>query len=567
MYNDETYGKIPEGMTDSSDSSSTTAPDSVTASDSGNTTAPGNTPLPDNTGSTYGGNPAGNTSGTYGTNPSTGAYGSNTSSDTYRAGSTGAYNPGAATGTYTAGSASGRRVHREKKSGGFWKKLLTAFACALVFGVVAGVIIFSIIKIGNKILSNVDIKTSHSFETFDPFDDDDDFPRIESTKPIGDGDDKEDKKDRDDEDSNKSEIASTDTVNPGHSHEGVEVVDVSSIVEENLPCIVAITSKSVQYYQSFWGMPQQFESQASGSGVIVGQNDEELLIVTNSHVIADAEELIVKFNDGESYDAMVKGSDSKEDIAVIAVSLKDMSDDTISSVKIAMLGDSDSLELGEPAIVVGNSLGYGTTVTYGIISALNRDFKDPDTGITRPLIQTDAAINPGNSGGALFNYRGEVVGITEAKIVATSTEGVGYAIPISTAEPVIDDLSEKNTKSKPKDEDAGFLGVSGVDVADQMAEVYDMPVGVYVAKVSSGSAADKGGIKKGDIITDFDGESISSMDELMRAVASYPAGTEVEVKIQRMGQDGYEEKVIQVTLGSRAEMEQEQEQEQESGRD
>ncbi len=411
---------------------------------------------------------------------------------------------------------------KKKTEKGFFAKAGMAVVFGLLFGVVAGAAIYGIQYAGAKLLP-----ASQESSTAAPAESGQIKAPIEQVQPVI------------PEDSRT--MAGTST----------SVYDASQVVEDVMPSIVAITNKYVQYYESFWGMPEQIESEASGSGIIVGENDTELLVVTNSHVVEGTSDLKVQFVDGEVYDAQIKGSKAEQDLAVIAIKLADMSDATKSKIKIATLGDSDSLKVGEPAIAIGNSLGYGQTVTSGIISALERDFTYEDT--TRQVIQTDAAINPGNSGGALLNISGEVIGINEAKYASTSVEGVGYAIPISTAKPIIDDLATKTTRSKVDKENAGFLGVAGVDVTSEVSSLYGMPVGVYVAQVTEDSAAEKAGIQKGDIITEFDGETVATMEELKRAVESYPAGTEVEVRIKRTAAGGYEESVIKVVLGKRAE--------------
>lgn len=329
------------------------------------------------------------------------------------------------------------------------------------------------------------------------------------------------------------------------------VLDASEVVEKCMPSIVAINTKYTQTYQSIFGQTQQYEGQSSGSGVIVGENDDELLIVTNSHVVENMDELTVQFIDTSTADAQIKGSQTGLDIAIIAVKKNTLTDDTMRAISIATMGDSDSLKLGEPAIVIGNALGYGQSVTSGIISAVDRDF-DYDN-VSHKVIQTDAAINPGNSGGALLNMKGELIGINEAKYSQTAVEGVGYAIPISEAKPTIEELSTRTTRSKLGEGESGYLGIAGVDVSQDAANMYGIPVGVYISYAEEGQAADKAGLTKGDIITEFDGESVTSMERLKEVLAYYPAGTQVVLKIQRMGNEGYEEKAVNITLGKRAE--------------
>lgn len=329
------------------------------------------------------------------------------------------------------------------------------------------------------------------------------------------------------------------------------VTDVTNVVEAVMPSVVSITNTSV-ITQSFWGQQFQSENQSSGSGIIVGENDTELLIVTNNHVISDSTELKVQFIDGSIADAKVKGTDANMDLAVIAVALDTLESATISNISIAVLGDSESLKVGEPAIAIGNALGYGQSVTTGVISALNRQIAMSEDGSTTGmLIQTDAAINPGNSGGALLNVRGEVVGINSNKIGGSTIEGMGYAIPISNAKPIIEELMNRETKDKVADSKKGYLAISGLDVTADVSAMYGMPEGVYVAQVYNG-AAYEAGILKGDIITAFDGSSVRTMKDLQGYLEYYEIGEEVMVTIQRPNAGGYIEQQILVTLGAPA---------------
>ena len=329
-------------------------------------------------------------------------------------------------------------------------------------------------------------------------------------------------------------------------------LDVSSIAKNAMPSIVAITNKSVQEVQDYFSMfsrgsgTQEQEVESQGSGIIIGQNDSELLIATNNHVVEDADTLSVCFVDDQAYEATVKGTDADNDLAVIAVKLSDISDDTMSQIKIAEIGDSDQLQVGEQVVAIGNALGYGQSVTTGIVSAVNRQLEDSDS--ENGFIQTDAAINPGNSGGALLSANGEVIGINSVKYSDTSVEGIGYAIPINTAAPIINDLI---TKEKVDESDSAYLGIVGVDVTDDVAKTYNMPSGVYVAQVTGGSAAEQAGIQKGDIITEFDGKQIGSMEELSSTMEYYKAGTTVDVKIERSTNGEYQEQTISVTLGKK----------------
>lgn len=329
------------------------------------------------------------------------------------------------------------------------------------------------------------------------------------------------------------------------------VTDVTNVVEEVMPSVVSITNTSV-ITQSFWGQQFQSENQSSGSGIIVGENDTELLIVTNNHVISDSTELKIQFIDGSIADAKVKGTDANMDLAVIAVPLEALDSTTISNISIAVLGDSESLKVGEPAIAIGNALGYGQSVTTGVISALNRQIAMSEDGSTTgTLIQTDAAINPGNSGGALLNVRGEVVGINSNKIGGSTIEGMGYAIPISNAKPIIEELMNRETKDKVDAAKKGYLGISGLNVTIDVSTMYGMPEGVYVAQVYNGGAYEAG-IMKGDIITAFDGSSVRTMEDLQGYLDYYEIGEQVTVTIQRPNAGGYIEQKLVVTLGAAA---------------
>jgi serine protease Do len=321
------------------------------------------------------------------------------------------------------------------------------------------------------------------------------------------------------------------------------VTDVTEVVKTAMPSVVAITNEYTSY-DSWYG---QTDDEACGSGIIIGQTDQELLIVTNYHVIEDNNSLIITFIDDSEAEAYVKGVSTNDDLAVVSVALSDLGDETVDSIAIAVLGDSDALQVGEPAIAIGNSLGYGQSVTTGVISALNRNIDDAC------YIQTDAAINPGNSGGALLNIRGEVIGINSSKIADYVIEGMGYAIPISNAKPVIEELMLNETKKKVDQDNRGFLGISGTDVTEDAVSRYGMPAGVYVADVIEGSGAQGAGIKKGDIITTFDGADVESMTSLQGMLEYYEAGTKVEVVIMRQSNGEYNESTVTVTLGKREE--------------
>jgi serine protease Do len=309
-----------------------------------------------------------------------------------------------------------------------------------------------------------------------------------------------------------------------------------------MPCVVSITNE-YSSYDSWYG--DVVDDEACGSGIIIEQNDQELMIVTNYHVIEDSKSLIISFIDDSEAEAYVKGVSSEDDLAIVSVSLSDLSDETINAIAIAALGDSDTLQVGEPAIAIGNSLGYGQSVTTGVISALNRNINESY------LIQTDAAINPGNSGGALLNIKGEVIGINSSKIADYVIEGMGYAIPISTAKPIIDELMLNETKKKVDEGNRGFLGISGTDVTEDASSRYGMPQGVYVASVIDGGGAKNAGIAKGDIITTFDGVAVDSMTSLQAMLEYYEAGANVDVVIMRQSNGEYVESTVTVTLGKK----------------
>lgn len=335
------------------------------------------------------------------------------------------------------------------------------------------------------------------------------------------------------------------------------VTDVTEVVESVMPSVVSITNMYTARQENYFGQEMQSQQEAGGSGIIIGENENELLIATNYHVVESADELHVKFIDGSESTAQVKGTNSGMDLAVVAVQLSTLSAESRANITIAKLGDSDSLKVGEPAIAIGNALGYGQSVTTGVISALNRSIateisQTPDSGIgsesISSLIQTDAAINPGNSGGALLNMQGEVIGINSNKIGGTVIEGMGYAIPISTAQPIIEDLMTKTTRLKVGEEEAGYLGISGVAVTEEVVATYGMPKGVLIAQVYDGTGAANAGLIKGDIITKFDGSSVDSMEGLQKMLQYYSAGTEIEITISQGSPKGWQEKNVKLVL-------------------
>ncbi len=343
-------------------------------------------------------------------------------------------------------------------------------------------------------------------------------------------------------------------------------LDVSEIASEALPSIVSITTKSVQEVQNYFGMygmygyaPQQQEQEVegSGSGIIVGKNDDELLIATNYHVVEGADTLSVAFTDGNAVEASVKGFDEERDLAVVSVSLDDVKDDTMDAISIAKIGSSDDLKVGEQVIAIGNALGYGQSVTTGIVSAKNRRMDSDNNTVTDGsddssdgvnLIQTDAAINPGNSGGALLNMEGEVVGINSAKLASTEVEGMGYAIAISDVTDILQNLMNETSRDKLDDSEHGVLGIKGSSVSSEAVQMYGIPAGVFVKKVTEGGAADKAGLKANSVITEFNGKTVSSIDQLIEYLSYYEPDEEVELTVQVPHGTSYKEETVKVTL-------------------
>lgn len=343
-------------------------------------------------------------------------------------------------------------------------------------------------------------------------------------------------------------------------------LDVSEIVSEALPSIVSITTKSVQEVQNYFGMygmygyaPQQQEQEVegSGSGIIVGKNDDELLIATNYHVVEGADTLSVAFTDGNAVEASVKGFDEERDLAVVSVSLDDVEDDTMDAISIANIGSSDDLKVGEQVVAIGNALGYGQSVTTGIVSAKNRRMDSDNNTVTDGsddssdgvnLIQTDAAINPGNSGGALLNMEGEVVGINSAKLASTEVEGMGYAIAISDVTDILQNLMNETSRDKLDDSEHGVLGIEGSSVSSEAVQMYGIPAGVFVKKVTEGGAADKAGLKANSVITEFNGKTVSSNNQLIEYLSYYEPDEEVELTVQIPHGTSYKEETVKVTL-------------------
>lgn len=327
------------------------------------------------------------------------------------------------------------------------------------------------------------------------------------------------------------------------------VTDVSDIVENVMPSIVSITNMG-QMEADFFGRRFQQETSSAGSGIIIGQTEEEIYVATNNHVVANSTQLTVNFIDDQQVTAEIKGTDASTDLAVLAVKVKDIPSDTMNQIKVATLGNSDDIKVGQSVVAIGNALGYGQSVTTGVISALDREVtvQDETTGasITNDLLQTDAAINPGNSGGALLNMNGEVIGINSVKYSDTEVEGMGYSIPISAAEPIINDLINRELVDE---SDSAFLGVAGQDVTGELSESFGMPEGLYITMVTENSAAAQAGIKKGDVITEFDGRKVQSMEGLQDIMQYYAANTEVEVTIQRNENGEWKEEKVSVKLG------------------
>ncbi len=421
---------------------------------------------------------------------------------------------------------------KEKKPGGFLKKAAVCLSLGLIFGIFAGAGIFAVQAVTGAVIGNETVAVTESDRII--LEDEDEGntagTQTDDTAKAG-------------EEAAQSGIRETDNIS-------TIVADVSQVVKEVMPAIVSINNHYTEK-MSYFGQTMTSEADASGSGIIVGQNDTELLIVSNYHVIADSDELTVQFVEGSEAKASIKGTDPDMDLAVIAVPIGDVSGSTLQEIAVATLGNSDMLTVGEPAIAIGNSLGYGQSVTTGVISALNRSIQLSD-GTDGTFIQTDAAINPGNSGGALLNMKGEVVGINSNKIGGSAVEGMGYAIPISAASPIIAELMLKETKNKVAEEERGYLGISGISVTQEVSAAYGMPEGVYISQVYENTAAAAAGLRKGDIIVEFDGDKISSMDILQKELEFYAKGDVVDVTVMSPGIGGYESRTVEMTLGNKA---------------
>ena len=456
-------------------------------------------------------------------------------------------------GNYAGGSIPPKKPHKPKTAhgggnGGFGKKAATAVALAVIFGLVAGAVFQGVNIAADKYRDNNSSSTQiGKTET------------VTGTEESTDG--------SSTESSVKSIVAESGTV--------------AGVAQATMSSIVAITSVSVQEIPSFFGYgTRQYQSAGSGSGIIVGENDSELMIATNNHVVSGATTLTVCFAGGDvvgaeeetqamasgdsitdssdssvdvnnAVSAKIKGTDEENDLAVIAVEKSDIPEETMNEIKIAQMGSSDDLVVGEQVVAIGNALGYGQSVTSGWVSALNRTISTED-GDTSGLIQTDAAINPGNSGGALLNMKGEVIGINAAKYADSQVEGMGYAIPISKAEPILEELMNRETRDKIEDTSkVGYMGIKAADLTTEAIQMYNMPAGAFLTEVTPGGAADKAGIKKGDIVVKLDGQKVSGKNDLVDKLQYYESGETVEVVIARANNGEYKEETVEVTLGSK----------------
>lgn len=409
---------------------------------------------------------------------------------------------------------------KEKKSSGIGRKLGLCAAMAATFGLIAGGVFLGVSAVGSNLLGlNRQMESSVV------------IPQIGSTDVASGS-----------ADSGETGTAAVSSDNTGE-------FTVAQVSQNCMPAMVAITNKSVQEIQSMFGYgTQNYES--SGSGIIVDQNDQELLIATNNHVVSGANTLTVSFIDNQSVEATIKGTDAENDLAVVAVKIADIPAETLSAIKVIQIGDSDEMQVGDQVVAIGNALGYGQSVSSGWVSALNRDITID--GRTHSLMQTDAAINPGNSGGALLNMKGELIGINEAKSAASAVEGMGYAIPVSTATPILSELMSQTTRYKVDEDEAGYIGITCKELSSDFSRVYGIPAGVYVDTLVEGGPAEAAGMKRGDIITKFGGTSIASYKELTEQLTYYAQGEEVEITVNRADNGEYKEQTITVTLGSKA---------------
>jgi serine protease Do len=421
---------------------------------------------------------------------------------------------------------------KKEKKGNFGVTLAKTVAVALVFGLVAGCVFTGISYAGGKAVGAISGNVADS------------------------------KSDETHADNSKDSIASDNTDKAADSGSAIgqtatgtgavaDLTDVSAIVDETMPSIVAITNIGTVTYPSYFGQSQTYESESCGSGIIIAQDADYIYIVTNNHVVSGADSLTVQFVDDSTVSCEIQGTDSSDDLAVVKAAISSIDQDTLNSIKVAAVGDSDSLKVGEATIAIGNALGYGQSVTTGIVSALGRTVTVSDgyyssqTVTNTNLIQTDAAINPGNSGGALLNAKGEVIGINSAKYSDTDVEGIGYAIPITDAMEIVDQLIENGVVTSAQ---TAYLGIQGTNVSEDMSQVYGMPVGVYVYSVISGSGAESAGLHQGDIITAMDGQTVTTMDELKSMLEDYEAGDTVTLTVERIQNEGYQSMEVSVVL-------------------
>ena len=441
------------------------------------------------------------------------------------------------------GTPSGSNDHDRKprkEKAGFGKKLAAAVVLGLFFGICAGIGFFSIgFAAGNTGKEEAVSVSEEQALTDDTADTETSIESMETEESMEAA-----------PQAQAPEISQSRPVLSESSSVSAVVTDVTGIVEQVMPAMVSILNNYTER-TSYFGQTYTQQEQASGSGIIIGENDTELLLVTNYHVIEQADSLEVTFVNEKTAEAVVKGTDESMDLAVIAIPLKELDRDTIGTIAIATLGDSDALSIGEPAIAIGNALGYGQSVTTGVISALNRMLESSDGSNSGPFIQTDAAINPGNSGGALLNIKGELIGINSNKIGGSRIEGMGYAIPISAAKPILSDLMSRETRFKVSDENRGYLGITGINITEVEAQMYGMPQGVYINQVLENAAAAKAGLKKGDIIVKIGEQDIKSMSDLKEELEYYEAGSEVTFTVMQMHDGGYVSTQIRVVLGTK----------------
>ncbi len=409
-------------------------------------------------------------------------------------------------------------VQAPRKKNSWARKAAGITAAAVLFGTVAGGVMTGVNYVGARLTGLADITATAPAET---------------------------------EGTTTAQVPETSAASNNGSTTAVSTVtDVSSIAEKAMPSLVAINDTMTVEQNNFFGMPQTYQAQSSGSGIIVGQNDTELLIATNNHVVSGATDMKVTFTDSTQVAAAVKGTDSATDLAIIAVKLSDIPSDTMSKIKVATLGNSDNVKVGQQVIAIGNALGYGQSLTVGYISALDREITD-ENGIQHTYIQTDAAINPGNSGGALLDLNGNVIGINAAKNASTEVEGMGFAIPISKAQEILNNLMTKKTREAVDESAQGYLGIQGTNIDANASKEYGMPVGIYVYKIVEGGAAANSDLKEKDIITKFDGQSVTNMEELKQMLTYYEGGSTVSLTVQSLVNGSYIEHEVQITLGTK----------------